>query len=118
MIRVGGLTHGQAARRKVQPRAVKEQGDLLGEDHLVVFQRQKIVRTPIQNGLGDFGLGAHRVNRDQCPSQLQAFKKNQGNRTDLIRFSVRRLLPQNQSLSARPSGNHMQRVARAAARAA
>ncbi len=68
MIRIDSFEGGAGALLM----AVEEAGDLVGKALLIVFEGPQIVGAAIQNGLGDFGLGADGVDGDQRSGQMQA----------------------------------------------
>jgi hypothetical protein len=70
----------------------KEVTHRLGQCRLVVLHRQDVVGAAIANGLGDVGLGAHGVDRDDTAFQRQG-RQQFGNRRLLVRFLCRRPLP-------------------------
>jgi hypothetical protein len=68
-------------------RISEECRDLFEAERAVGLERQQVVATLGTDGLGDGGLGADGVDRDQGAGQFQTFEQ-QRDRGDLVRFVV------------------------------
>lgn len=71
--------------------------DVLGQVTLIVFDPQYVVGLFIASRLGDRGLSAHRIDRDNTACHIQLAQQRR-NRRDFIRFRVRLPLPQGMPL--------------------
>ena len=69
--------------------------DLLVERRLVLLDGQDVVGFGLTDLLGDLLLAAHRIDRDQCPGDLQQLQQFR-NRRDLVGFLLDHDLTQRQ----------------------
>ena len=97
--------------------AVEGRGTGVGEEPLdfarergpIVLQRQQIVGALVADGLGDLGLTAHGVDRDQRAGQFQPLEQCR-DCSDFIGLFFARLLAEHEPLARRPGRHQMQRV--------
>src|SRR5215212_2056460 len=92
----------------------KEAFDLAVQVRPVVFHRDQVVRALSLDGVGDLGLAAHGIKRDEGSGEGQALEQ-QRDGGDLIRLGVGGFLPEHPALTGRPGGDKMQRLAALAA---
>ena len=83
--------------------------DRLEQVRLIVFYRNHRIAAPFDDPFHDRLLAAHRVDRNDRAFQRNLLQK-QGDRGDLVRFFVRRNLPQSQTFLAGPRTHQVQRA--------
>ncbi len=89
---------------------IKVTPDLVVQAGLIVLERQQVVAAAVEDGLGDLGLCAHRVDGDERAGERQALEQQRDGR-DLIGLGLARLLAQHEALAAGPCRNHVERPA-------
>ena len=105
MVGIGGFTGVEGAGLGV----VEEGFDLAEQQRPVGLQGEQVVAATLDDGLGDLGLCADRIDGDQGTGQGQALQQ-QRDGGDLVRLVADRLLAQHQTLAAGPGGDQMQRL--------
>ena len=86
----------------------EERLDIREQGRPVRLQSQEIIAAASHDGLGDFALRAHRIDRHQGAGQDQPFQQ-QRDRRDLVRLGINGLLAQHQALTAGPGRDEMKR---------
>ena len=81
--------------------------DLGMQGRLVVLDRQQVVGLGLKGRLGDGGVAAHGVNRDQGPSEIQTLHQGRDG-GDLVRLLLGCLLSQYQSAGGGEGRDQMQ----------
>ncbi len=87
---------------------IKEQDDIFIQVFLVLFERQQIVSSLLDNCLGNLSLTAHGINRHQAALQIQQLQEL-GDRRDLVRLFIDFLLTQHQPVGRGPGTHHVDR---------
>ena len=91
----------------------EEVADRIGQQRLVVLDRQNVIGAPIPDRLGDVGLGAHGIDGDDAACQRQ-HREQLRNRRLLVGFSGGRPLAQEQAGPRSEGADQMQRCGKGA----
>ena len=91
---------------RIEVQQQKRVPHLLGQQALVVFDRQHVVGFLGDDLLGDLALATHGIDGHHGPSQLQRIEQL-GNGRDFIGFFLHLALPEHQVVGAGPGRNQM-----------